>query len=43
MSRLRSDWWQVQLVRVKNRMDADTNQHKLYAGYRDVALNLRFR
>jgi len=36
---------EVQVVRVKNRMDPDGNQKscKVYAGYRDVALNLRFR
>jgi len=30
-------------VRTKNRMDPDVDEHPIYAGYRDVSLNLRFR
>jgi hypothetical protein len=30
-------------VRTKNRMDPDVDEHPIYAAYRDVALNLRFR
>lgn len=34
---------EVQVVRVKNRMDPDVDSVKVYAGYRDVALNLKFK
>ena len=30
-------------MRTKNRMDPVVDEHPVYAGYRDVALNLRFR
>ena len=34
---------EVEVVRTKNRMDPDVDEHPIYAGYRDVSLNLRFR
>ena len=33
----------IKVVRTKNRMDPVVDEHPVYAGYRDVALNLRFR
>jgi len=33
---------EVEVVRTKNRMDPDWDEHPIYAAYRDVALNLRF-